>query len=280
MRHSSSEPDLRSDLKSTLEFNTLLVFGHLYVCHSRRQLFFFVNSWSMRKITTSWQSGPGPMPRRLPTEKFPACSSRRVRSHYCDFLSFALLLQRAQVDAHTCENTDACPHAPMCPVDGVPPISAGDRRPFWNLSAFGRQVSPLPSHVPPHGLGCHFRGTRVNDQETSQRHGCNLVRTKKKKNFLNVDHLQDLCEERNDSQRGETHPPQWQTGHHSWWIHSILPRIWRLELIWLNVQVACLLNQTWSFRNPTQAWCSFQPLEFLHTPFFPLTAGTWFGFWK
>lgn len=102
MRHSSSEPGLRSDLKSTLEFNTLLVFGHLYVCHSRRQLVFFVNSWSKRKITTSWQSGPGPMPRPLPTEKFSACSSRHVRSHYCDFLSFALLLQRAHVHAHTC----------------------------------------------------------------------------------------------------------------------------------------------------------------------------------
>lgn len=97
MRHSSSEPGLRSDLKSTLEFNALLVFCHLYVCHSRRRSAFFVNSWGMRKITRSWQSGPGSMPLRLSTEKFPACSSRRVKSHYCDFLSFAPLLQRAHM---------------------------------------------------------------------------------------------------------------------------------------------------------------------------------------
>lgn len=31
------------------------------------------------------------------------------------------------------KNTDSGSHALMCPVDGVPPISAGDRRPFRNL---------------------------------------------------------------------------------------------------------------------------------------------------
>lgn len=109
MRHSSSEPDLRSDLKSTLQFNTLLVFCHLYVCHSCGRSAFFVNSWSMRKITRSWQSGPGSMPRRLSTEKFPACSSRHVKSHYCDFLSFAPLLQRA----HTWRRTYVKRHGRM-----------------------------------------------------------------------------------------------------------------------------------------------------------------------
>lgn len=75
---------------------------------------FFVNSWSMRKITTSWQSGPGPMPRRLSTETLPACSSRHVRSHYWDFLSFALPPRRAHVATRMLKHTDdrwvRCPH--------------------------------------------------------------------------------------------------------------------------------------------------------------------------
>lgn len=87
-----SQADLRGDLKSTLAFNTHLVFSDLYVCHSFSRLVFV----SVSEVWEWLQEADNQVQACISVlyllREVSVCASRCVNSNYSDFLSFGLLL--------------------------------------------------------------------------------------------------------------------------------------------------------------------------------------------